>query len=111
MEASRENGRTETPKMTFSLRIVQLRGKIRRLGLTTFRRGYVRAQMARREGECRRCGGCCRLAYRCLFLNGDNLCAIYKTPRLSNCKSFPIDERDLREVPGGCGYRFRNGRE
>jgi len=59
-----------------------------------------------REGACLQCGACCRLVHRCPFLSRDNRCKIYGASRPGNCTSFPIDERDLREVPAGCGYRF-----
>lgn len=97
----------------FRVRVRLLWGKVRRLGLGLFRRGYVRRSAERRVGECRRCGGCCRLGYRCQFLRqGGDLteCRIHGW-RPSNCRLFPIDERDLRDrdavapdVP--CGYRF-----
>lgn len=89
-----------------SLFLVQLLGKFRRLYLTTFRPDYVRTQMERRRGRCRQCGACCRLAYRCPYLTRDSLCRIYRSHRSASCACFPIDERDLRDLPAGCGYRF-----
>lgn len=89
-----------------SLFLAQLLGKFRRLYLTTFRPDYVRTQVKRRSGRCMQCGACCRLACRCPHLTRDSLCRIYRSRRSASCTSFPIDERDLRELPAECGYRF-----
>ena len=82
-----------------------LRGKLRRIYLTTFRAGYVREQNRRRKGECRQCGSCCRLLFRCFSLTPDDLCRTYSR-RSAVCSTFPIDERDLRDVGPHCGYYF-----
>jgi len=97
--------------MTFATRLRLLSGKIRRWYLCRFRPGYVRRQIARRRGECRKCGSCCALGYRCVFLNGANLCRIYDSRwRFITCVKFPIDERDIRDVrlAAGvdCGFYF-----
>jgi len=94
-------------------------GRMRRFLLSNFRRGYVRASHERRRGECRRCGVCCQMHVRCpaLRFNGDLAeCARYQKWRTSNCRTFPIDERDIDErdlvaprVP--CGFHFVNGSE
>ncbi len=83
-----------------------LKGKVRRLWLTWFRKGYVRSQLARRQGECLQCGDCCKLMFRCLYLTRDQLCSRYDHGRPDNCTCFPIDERDLRDVGPRCGYSF-----
>jgi hypothetical protein len=84
-----------------------LGGKVRRRYLTLFRKEYVRHQAARRRGECRQCGACCRLVWRCPFLTAENRCRIYGRTRHPNCVAFPIDDRDLRDVHGVCGHSFR----
>lgn len=83
-----------------------LKGKLRRFWLTTFRKGYVEAQLARRQGECLQCGKCCKLMFRCIYLTRDQLCSRYHAGRPANCTSFPIDQRDLRDAGGSCGYSF-----
>jgi len=94
-------------------RVRLLWGKVRRFALWLFRRAYVRRSIARRQGECRRCGACCQLGYCCQFLcrSGDITECRFHRIRPSNCRLFPIDERDLAdrdliapECP--CGYRF-----
>jgi len=92
-----------------------LRGKVRRFFLAHTRRGreYIRRMEARRIGECRRCGACCKLVYRCPFLrfeNGVAVCTIHKV-RPANCRIFPVDPRDLADrdkiapdLP--CGFSF-----
>jgi hypothetical protein len=82
-------------------------GKLRRMWITTFRRRYFREQLARREGECKGCGRCCELTFRCLFLTKERTCSIYGLVRPANCTAFPIDERDLADVDWQCGFRFR----
>ncbi len=82
------------------------RGKLRRWWLTNFRPGYVAEQLARREGACKGCGRCCRLMFRCLFLTRSHRCFVYGLWRPGNCTAFPIDERDLGDVDGECGYSF-----
>jgi hypothetical protein len=81
-----------------------LGGKVRRFWLTHFRRRYVRAKAAQRRGACRRCGNCCRIVFKCPWLRRGNHCAIYAA-RAAQCRAFPIDERDLRDVPA-CGFSF-----
>ena len=52
------------------------------------------------RGECIQCGNCC-MDRRCVFLEniGERKyqCGIYHSPfrRLSNCGSFPLDQRDI----------------
>ena len=102
-----------SPRLAWRVRMRLMWGKVRRFGLGLFRRGYVRRSAARREGECQRCGACCRLGYRCQFLRekgGGTECRVHWL-RPRNCRLFPIDERDLADrdaiapdVP--CGYRF-----
>jgi len=97
------------------VRLKLLLGRPRRLFLNVFRPGYVRRQLARRRGQCHRCGTCCNLGLRCpsLEFDGDGQagCAIYDRRRSPNCRTFPIDERDLadRDVLSPhkpCGFWF-----
>ena len=88
-------------------------GTPRRLFLNVFRPGYVRASLARRSGECLRCGACCRLVVRCIYFfeeNGLPACRLYKL-RLPNCSKFPLDcrdlaDRDLIAPDKPCGYSW-----
>jgi len=99
------------------IRLILLKGVLRRFLLYVFCRNYVTRSIAARKGECARCGVCCHLvANRCASLkcqpDGSSLCRIYNYYRLPNCRIFPIDARDIAdrdrvapaEVP--CGYRF-----
>ncbi len=99
-----------SPMATFCILVW---GKLRRAYLCFVRMDYVRQSHARRHGECRRCGRCCFMLFRCPFYHledGLPACRIHKTkPRL--CRIFPVDERDLRDrdlvannIP--CGYFF-----
>ena len=80
-------------------------GKVRRFYLSHFVPGYVEKQLKLRRGECRRCGACCTLLFRCPHLRGANECGTYQR-RYLQCRLFPIDERDLAEVEGRCGFWF-----
>ncbi|MFH1421279.1 MAG: hypothetical protein ABIH42_00965 [Planctomycetota bacterium] len=90
-------------------------GKLRRFYYHTVRPGYVRDNIGRREGECQRCGACCRLAHLCYYLEFDDkglaMCKAYRR-RAQNCRVFPIDERDINDrnliLPNvSCGYHFK----
>ena len=96
------------------VRMVLLIGVARRFFLNLFFRRYVRDSLARRAGECRRCGVCCHLiANKCgalhFFKDGNSTCRIYNFYRLPNCITFPIDPRDIADrnlvAPDTqCGY-------
>ncbi len=105
----------KTARLSVWQRLKLLWGRPRRLFLNLFRPGYVRANLARRQGECRRCGACCQMGLYCRHLKygADALseCVRYTKWRTSNCRNFPMDERDLAErdlvAPDTpCGYTF-----
>lgn len=84
--------------------------KLRRFWLVAARPGYVRKSLELREGECRQCGYCCSIAFRCPQYTGDS-CAIHGR-HYRQCKAFPIDRRDaelIRRLGGECGYSFKSG--
>lgn len=91
-------------------------GKVRRFCLATLRPRLVRRKTERREGECTRCGACCRLVYRCpaLYYDSDGQAGCrYHQLRPMNCRVFPIDERDIADrdlvMPErACGFSFRD---
>ena len=86
----------------------QFQGKVRRWLLDKFKKDFIRRKLAQRDGECQQCGKCCALVYRCPFLvkDGDKqVCRIYEF-RPAQCRHFPIDKRDLKEVGIVCGYSF-----
>ncbi len=91
----------------FSARFYRLWwGKLRRWYLGKFKKTYVRRQLELRRGRCLQCGRCCTLAIRCPYLTDDNRCSIYNGKRPLQCKLFPIDERDLKDVDYQCGFYF-----
>ncbi len=91
-----------------SLMKLQACGKVRRFVQSQFRKQEVHDLVAQRQGECDRCGECCRILFRCPFLRADgkggSLCSIYDR-RFEQCRHYPIQLRDLREV-GKCSYTF-----
>jgi hypothetical protein len=96
-------------------RVRNLVGAPRRQALTWLRPKYVEQQLAMRKGDCNRCGLCCQLVFKCQFLRHDDeglaYCGVYKV-RPSNCRVFPIDQRDIDDVNrlaphAPCGYSFK----
>ena len=91
-------------------------GKTRRFFYGLFPNGYVKKQLENRQGECKRCGACCKLLFNCPFLDDSVTpcrCKIYGRTS-ANCRLFPLDERDLAErdlvAPDKpCGFYFKNG--
>jgi len=92
-------------RFRFHVKLVEGLGKLRRLFLSKFNRGYVERMKARRRGDCRRCGSCCAIMFRCPHLREGNVCTIYER-RYEQCGHFPIDHRDLRYREETCGYYF-----
>ena len=64
-----------------------------------------------REGECKRCGGCCKTSFKCPNLDYDesglSCCKInHKKPHL--CKLYPYNQKDFfKHLQDGCGYRYK----
>lgn len=107
--------KTDRPFLDYSWRerAVLLWGKIRRFLLGKLRPGYVLRMQAARQGDCTRCGSCCKLLYQCPFLDESSfpaMCTIHET-RPENCRIFPVDSRDLTDrnfvqLKMNCGYSF-----
>ncbi len=101
---------------TLRVRLILLRGVTRRFFLNLFGRKYVRESLARRSGECIRCGVCCHLvANKCgalhLHKDSQSTCRLYSVYRLPNCCTFPIDPRDIADrdlvaPETRCGYSW-----
>lgn len=91
-----------------ALKALQLRGKVRRFIQVNIIREDTQALLARRKGECNRCGECCKLVFRCPFLgtdaDGQYTCRIYEK-RFAQCRMFPLHVEDLREVTQ-CSFSF-----
>jgi hypothetical protein len=108
-------------KITLSARAKLILGGPRRYFLRLFNPDYVDTQLAKRAGECKRCGACCQMSWRCphLYYDADKLacCRLYgRQRRQSWCVDFPIDERCLndRELAGfiePCGYGWIKPKE
>jgi Fe-S-cluster containining protein len=83
--------------------------------LAYLRLNKTNAYLARRHGECYRCGACCKLMFHCPALikdNGTIGCKIYDH-RSRVCKIFPLTEqdrkdRDLVNPIQKCGFFFNN---
>lgn len=95
-------------------RAINFWGTPRRLYLNWFRAGYVERSVAMRQGDCNRCGLCCQLVVKCVFLryeDGLASCGRYHT-RPANCSQFPINQSDIDDVNriaphAPCGYSFK----
>jgi len=87
---------------------LQAGGKIRRFVAAKVLREDTEPLLAKRQGECNRCGACCKILFRCPFLGtdaeGQYTCRIYDK-RFAQCRLFPLHPQDLREVEE-CSYTF-----
>ena len=88
---------------------LQLRGKTRRFVQSSLLRQDAEPLLAKRRGECNRCGACCKILFRCPFLgtdaDGQYTCRIYEK-RFAQCRLYPLHAADLRELEGQCSYTF-----
>jgi uncharacterized protein len=87
---------------------LQARGKIRRFIQSSILREDTAPLLAKRQGECNRCGACCKILFQCPFLgtdtDGQYTCKIYDK-RFAQCRLYPLRVEDLREV-AECSYTF-----
>ena len=93
----------------WTLVTLQLRGKTRRFVQSTLLRQDTEPLLAKRRGDCNRCGACCKILFQCPFLrtdaDGQYTCRIYGI-RSAQCRLFPLHARDLRELTEPCSYTF-----
>jgi Fe-S-cluster containining protein len=93
----------------WTLMTLQLKGKTRRFVQSTLLRQDPEPLLARRRGECNRCGACCKILFRCPFLgtdaDGQYTCRIYEK-RFAQCRLYPLHAGDLRELEAKCTYTF-----
>ena len=93
----------------WTLMTLQLRGKTRRFVQSSLLRQDTEPLLAKRSGECNRCGACCKILFRCPFLGTDAeglyTCRIYDK-RFAQCRLYPLHAADLRELEGQCSYTF-----
>ena len=91
------------------MRVSGFKGQLRRLFLNYVRTSYVDHQLQKRKGDCKQCGKCCEILFRCPFLikveDGASMCSIYEK-RPGSCAAFPISEKCLSEVDFDCSYTF-----
>ncbi|MEE9229132.1 MAG: hypothetical protein V3U86_00340 [Acidobacteriota bacterium] len=93
-------------------RFAQAAGKARRFYKSTFTPRETARLVESRQGECNRCGRCCKILFHCPFLREENesySCRIYGH-HFAACKLFPIEPRDLLELGGECTYSFVNSK-
>ena len=92
----------------WTLMTLQLKGKTRRFVQSTLLRQETEPLLAKRQGECNRCGACCKILFHCPFLGtdpeGQYICRIYEK-RFAQCRLFPLHAKDLLEVPE-CSFTF-----
>jgi Fe-S-cluster containining protein len=93
----------------WTLVTLQLKGKTRRFVQSTLLRQDAEPLLAKRRGDCNRCGACCKILFRCPFLGTDSdgqyTCRIYDK-RFAQCRLYPLHAADLRELEGQCSYTF-----
>lgn len=88
--------------------------------LSELRPDVVEKQIALRSGSCNRCGECCKTTFfQCSQLEMERVvdddgttfvakCKIYGRCQPTQCKVWPIDQRDIDELddPKRCGFHF-----
>jgi Fe-S-cluster containining protein len=93
----------------WTLVALQIRGKTRRFVESSILKQDTEALLAKRQGECNRCGACCKILFRCPFLGtdaeGQYTCRIYEK-RFAQCRLFPLHPRDLLELEEKCSFTF-----
>jgi Fe-S-cluster containining protein len=93
----------------WTLMTLQLRGKTRRFVQSSLLRQDPAPLLAKRQGDCNRCGACCKILFRCPFLatdaEGQYTCRIYEK-RFAQCRLYPVHPGDLREIEKDCSYTF-----
>src|SRR5262249_15274586 len=91
-----------------ALMALQARGKVRRFIQAKLMTPDTEGLLAKRRGECNRCGACCQMLSRCPFLaaaaEGPYPCRVHER-RFARCRLFPLHAADLREVEQ-CSYTF-----
>jgi hypothetical protein len=92
-------------------KLSQIVRRIRRFYYGVFKKDYIQKNIAEnRQGECHRCGACCKLIYQCPFLGEDidqlPYCRIYGDLRPANCHNYPFDRIDS-EIEM-CGFKFKD---
>ena len=91
-------------------RALQLQGKIRRFFRSNVYTRDNEKLLAKRRGECTRCGACCKILLQCPFLHetdGEYSCEIYGQ-HFAQCRIFPLVPQDLKEIDADCGYYFES---
>lgn len=79
--------------------------------LTRFATSLVLPVDRSREGECARCGACCKFLVVCPFLRYEDgkpntaYCAAYRL-RPPQCRKYPRTRKEQIHQP--CGYRFKD---
>ena len=83
---------------------IQLRGKLRRYVQANLIKQDHEALLARRQGECNRCGACCKILFRCPFLGtdaeGQYTCSVYEK-RFAQCRLYPLHAAEMHPLPPG----------
>ena len=96
----------------WALMTLQARGKVRRFIQANVLREDTDALLAKRKGDCNRCGACCKILYQCPFLatdaEGQYTCRIYDK-RFAQCRLFPLRPADLRELGEEFSFTFVEG--
>ncbi|MCL2600826.1 MAG: hypothetical protein FWD88_06570 [Treponema sp.] len=117
MEKKLAHSAGNVPGVSVAHRLLLWSGVMRRFLLFVFNKKYIQKNALEcKEGECLRCGACCRLVMKqCPYLtfesDGKSSCTKYGATRMPNCVIFPIDQRDIveRDIVSGtpCGYSFK----
>lgn len=87
--------------------------KIKRFIIVHIKIRYVMKNLKLREGICNKCGKCCMIVYKCPFVkekDGNFICLIYKLRPLQ-CRAFPINKYDLKDIGFKCSFQFKHNND
>jgi hypothetical protein len=114
MQSTSQNGSGSAALFSrFRFRARQATGKVRRFIRANIYTAENERLLARRRGECTRCGACCKILFKCPFLIENTgkeagelyTCGIYGK-HFNQCRIFPLAPKDLQEIEEPCGYTF-----
>src|SRR5262249_52036060 len=98
----------------WTLVALQARGKVRRFIQANVLREDTDALLAKRKGDCNRCGACCKILFQCPSPapddEGQHPCRL-SARRSPQCRLSPLPAADLRERGEQCSYTFEGGGE
>jgi hypothetical protein len=89
-----------------------IKNQLRRYYYFRFRKEYIAASIAKRQGSCKKCGKCCEvMIFQCVNFEKP-ICKIWQRMGFEQlphqCQVYPFDESDKNSSAPDCGYYWRS---